>query len=144
MEVKDLKPVSGGLSPDIDLKKYHNSSVQIEKIEILQVPSTFTPKGADGKNLQQWCMKISSVPLLTVGEGETKIEVRASELFNLIQDQKTGELKGYPTTKDANLVKFMADISAKNPQEIIGKSATVKAFEKEVGDGHRIYLKYKY
>jgi len=141
-DLSSLKPVN---SEQVDLKKFHNSQVEIVKADILQVPSTFTTKDLNGKNLPQWVLKISSPVLTTLGEGEDKIEFRASELFNLSQDKK-GNLIGYPTNKDSNLVKFMKDIGARTPEEILGKKATIKHYEKESSqDGQkRGYLKFKY
>lgn len=142
VDLSSLKPVASGVS--VDLKKYHNTQVKIEKIEIIQVPSGFTPKDASGKNIPQWVVRVMSPILETIGEGESKVEFRASELFNLSQD-KEGKLLGYPTNKDSNLVKFMKDTGAKKPDEIVGKTATVKFYEKDVGEGQtRGYLKFKY
>ena len=142
IDLASLKPMKSG--EPVDLKRFHNTQIAIEKCEVLQVPSGFTPKGPDGRNIPQWVVKISSPILLTVGEGDSKIEFRASELFNLTQD-KEGKLQGYPTNKDSNLVKFMKDIGATTPTEIIGKKATVKFYEKDVSEGvTRGYLKFKY
>lgn len=142
IDVSSLKPMKSG--EPVDLKRFHNTQIDIETIEVIQVPSQFTPKGADGKNLQQWVLKVSSPVLLSVGEGESKIEFRASELFNLTQD-KEGKLLGYPTNKDSNLVKFMKDVGAASPPELVGKKVTVKHYEKDVGEGQtRGFLKFKY
>jgi len=141
-DLSSLKPVKSG--EPVDLRKFHNTPVTIEHVEAIQVPSSFTPKGPDGKNLPQWVAKVVSPVLLTVGEGDSKIEFRASELFNLSQD-KDGKLMGFPTNKDSNLVKFMKDVGATHPNELVGKKATIKFYEKEVGDGMtRGYLKFKY
>ena len=142
IDINTLKACKSG--EPVDLKKFHNTQVPIDKLEVLQVPSSFTPKGADGKNIPQWVVKISSPILLTIGEDESKIELRASELFNLTQD-KEGKLLGYPTNKDSNLVKFMKDSGASEPNQLIGKKVTVKHYEREMGDGQtRGYLKFKY
>lgn len=142
IDIASLKPVKSGDIPD--LRKFHNTQIKIDKIEVIQVASTFTPKGPDGKNLLQWVLRVMSPPLATIGEGENKFDIRASELFNLSQD-KEGKLTGFPTNKDSNLVKFMKDVGATHPNDLIGKTATVKFFEKDVGDGQtRGYLKFKY
>jgi hypothetical protein len=142
IDIASLKPMKSG--EPVDLKKFHNTPVDIEKVEVMQVPSQFTPKGPDGKNISQWVLKVSSPILLSVGEGDTKIEFRASELFNLTQD-KDGKLLGYPTNKDSNLVKFMKDAGASNPNELIGKKVTVKHYEKDIGEGQtRGFLKFKF
>jgi hypothetical protein len=143
VDLSTLQPVKSG--EPVDLKQFHNTQVILEKAEVIQVNSQYTPKTPDGKNLKQWILKVMSPVLLTIGDGESKIEFRASELFNLSQDNKTGALLGFPMNKDANLTKFMKDIGATSPNEIIGKKATVKHYEKETEGGQtRGYLKFKY
>jgi hypothetical protein len=142
IDISSLKPVKSG--EPIDLKRFHNTQVEISEMKVLQVNSSFTQKGPDGQNLKQWVLKVSSPVLLTVGEGDTKIEIRASELFNLSQD-KEGKLTGYPQNKDSNLVKFMKDVGATTLEDLKGKKATVKHYEKDIGEGQtRGYLKFKY
>lgn len=140
MELSDLKPIK---SESIDLKQFHNRQVPVDKCEIVQVKSKYTPKDEKGEHILQWVLKISSPVLIAIGEGDEKIEFRASELFNLIQDEK-GNLIGYPESKDSNLMRFMTDIGAKKPEEILGRTATIKAYDKETEDGTRTYLKFKY
>jgi hypothetical protein len=145
IDLASLKPMKSGSGIDVtELKKFHNNQVKIEQYDIIQVPSGFTPVGPDGKKLLQWVVRFFSQTLMTVGEGDVKTEIKASELFNLNQD-KEGKLTGYPTNKDSNLVKFMKDVGANTPAEVIGKTATVKFYEKDVGEGQvRGYLKFKY
>jgi len=142
IDLDSLQPVKSG--DGVDLKKFHNTTTVVEKIEMVQTKSNFTAKDANGNPIPQWCLKISSPVLTTVGEGEQKFDIRASELFNLSQD-KNGKLLGYPTNKDSNLVKFMKDIGANHPKEIIGKTVFIKAHEKDSGEGQiRTFLKFKY
>jgi len=142
IDIAGLKPIKSG--EPVDLKKFHNTQVELETLDVIQVDSNYTPLGTDGKHIKQWVLKISSPTLLSIGEGESKIDFKASELFNLIQD-KEGKLLGYPLNKDSNLVKFMKDVSAATPQELKGKKATIKHYEKDTGDGQtRGYLKFKY
>jgi len=139
-KLEDLKPVK---SEGVNLKQFHNQQVEIAKIEIIQVPSKFTVKDKQGNHLLQWVLRVSSPVLTAIGEGDTKIEFRASELFNLIQDDE-GKLIGYPESPDSNLMKFAADIGVKTPQEFIGKKATIKAYDKTIDGKIRTYLKFKY
>lgn len=139
LKLSDLKPIK---SEGINLNKFHNQKVTIENAELMQVKSKFTPK-KDNEHIPQWVLKVSSPVLITVGEGEDLLEFRASELFNLIQD-KEGKLIGYPESLDSNLQKFMKDIGATKPQDIVGKTAMIKAYEKETEEGSRTYLKFKY
>jgi hypothetical protein len=54
----------------------------------------------------------------------------------------------YPENDKSNLQQFLKDINVKNPSEICGKSATIKAYDKkqtiEGKEILRTYLKFKY
>lgn len=131
MNLSDLKPVQGG--EGVDLEQFDKKEVVIESANIVQVPSKYSETGS------QWVLKVSSPVLVSIGEGEDKYDFRASELFNLTQD-KEGKLIGYPSAEGSNLAKFMADIKAKTPAEIVGKKALIKAFKKE----DKTFLKFRY
>ena len=141
IDIAALKPVKSGDIPD--LNKYHNTQVKIDKIEVVQVKSDYTPMGPDGKHLKQWVLRVYGPIITSIGEGEKKFDIRPSELFNLSQD-KDGKLLGFPTNKDSNLLKFMKDIGASHPNEFVGKTVTVKFYEKEFEGQTRGYLKFKY
>ena len=132
ISLNDLKPVQGG-GESVDLEKFDKKEVEIESAKIEQVPSQYS------ETKTQWVLLVKSKVLATIGEGEEKIEFRASELFNLMQD-KEGKLLGYPEAEGSNLCKFMKDIKAKNPAEIIGKKALIKSYPK----GEKTYLKFRY
>ena len=154
----NLESIKGVKSEGIDLNKFHKKNVKIESVEVTQVPSSFTPllEGSEKEHVKQWVLKVSSSVLETVGEGDNKVEFRASELFNLLQNAK-GELTGFPSGDKSNLGKFCKDLridlskveNLKILQENLkGKEATVKAYDKEVDvDGKkfpRTYLKFLY
>jgi hypothetical protein len=65
-----------------------------------------------------------------------------------LEQDENGNLKGYPQNDKSNIMKFMADVGARSPDEIKGKKATIKAYEKkQIVDGReqvRTYLKFKY
>jgi hypothetical protein len=132
MKLTDLKPVQGG-SESVDLEQFDKKEVEIEYVEIQQVPSQYT------ETKTAWVLLVKSKVLATIGDGEDKIEFRASELFNLMQD-KEGNLLGYPEAEGSNLAKFMKDIKAKSPAEIVGKKALIKSYPK----GEKTYLKFRY
>lgn len=146
MDLNALKPVK---SEVIDLRQYNNRQVKIESAKIIQVRSDYTPliEGSETEHIPQWVLKVESEAIASMGEGDEKIDFRASEFFNLVQDDK-GNLKGYPDNERSNLTQFMKDIGAKSPDEIIGKSAIVKAYDKETetasGKRVRTFLKFKY
>jgi len=152
-EVKfsDIKPIKG---INIDLEQYDKKEVVIGQLEVTQVPSEFTSliEGTEQHHMQ-WILKVSSEVLETIGEGEDKIEFRASELFNLIQNDK-GQLEGFPTGKSSNLMKFMNDLKIEKPEEmkdlqevidsIKGKKTLVKTYKKEQNGKTKTYLKFRY
>ena len=136
MNLSDLQPVQSGSG--VDLEKYHKKDVEIESAEIIQVASNYTENG------KQWVLKVRSKVLETFEKDDgTKVEFRASELFNLMQD-KEGKLLGYPDSPDSNLQKFMGDIKAESIDKIVGNKATIKAFPKEENGNKKIYLKFLY
>lgn len=152
----DLSAIKGVESEGIDLEKWHKKTTKVESVEVTQVPSIFTSKDEKGEYYKQWVLKVSSEVLESVGEGENKIDFRASELFNLVQDEK-GNLKGFPKNEKSNLIRFCKDLrvnlaNINNLQQLVdaikSKEATIKAYEKEVEvDGKtftRTYLKFLY
>jgi hypothetical protein len=153
----DLTKIKGIESENIDLGKYHKKNSKIETAEVIQVNSKFTPLIENSlEHQKQWVLKLSSGVVETIGDGEEKVDFRASELFNLIQDEN-GNLKGFPTGEQSNLLKFCKDIKInlseiENLSELLekfkGKEVTIKAYDKEVViDGERkkrTYLKFLY
>lgn len=142
INLSEIKPIE---TTAVDLNKHDRREVEIEKAEVLKVPSKYNKVG------YQWVLKVSSKPVESLGEGEDLIEFRASELFNLIQDDE-GNLKGYPTGESSNLMQFMKDIKAQTKHdnlqgvitELLGKKALIKAYDKEVDGNKKVYLKFRY
>ena len=151
----DFSKIVGFKSESVDLNKFDKQSVKIENVEVLQVPSDFTELDEQGNHHKQWILKVGSVVLETLGEEDKKIEFRASELFNLMQNKK-GELIGFPTGDKSNLGKFLKDLkidpSEMNLKQLIdaikGKDILVRSYDKDVLiDGKankRTYLKFRY
>jgi len=146
-----IGPIQG---TSVDLTKYDKLLTTIEKVEIIQLPSSFTPLIIGTQvHLMQWVLKVSSVVLESIREGIDKIEFRATEIFNLVQDEK-GTLKGFPTGDGAKLMKFLKDMKVSNPQEmksieeiknaIVGKQAVIKAETKERDGKTNTYLRFRY
>lgn len=147
-EKTSFDDLGGVEQKSVDLWKYNNVKAKIESAEPLQVHSQFVETG----DHMQWVLKVSSVVLETLGEGEDQINFRASELFNLVQDDN-GKLLGFPTTEGSNLMKFVKDLGIKKPEEmkmseiiksIIGKEVVVKAYDKDYQGKKRTYLKFKF
>ena len=130
IDLKDLKPVK---SEGVDLEQFDKKETELERVSIIQVKSDYSP------TKKQWVLKVESKVLTEIGEDENKIQFRASELFNLTQD-KEGILIGFPDNEGSNLYKFLKDIKAKTPTDIVGKSALIKSYDKN----GKTYLKFRY
>jgi len=155
--IDEIGPVEG--NSGVDLAKYDKEKTTLENAEIMQVNSSYT----DSK--KQWVLKVQSIALETFEkEDGTKIEFRASELFNLMQKDelrnpsKTNPLPedyissitGYPSGEKSNLMKFLKDLGMKTPEEfkslsdiitfLKDKPAVIKAYEKK----EKTYLSFRY
>lgn len=150
----DLDKIGPIQSASVDLMKYDKQVTTIEKAEITQLPSQFTPLiPGTQQHLMQWVLKVSSIVLESIREGEDKIEFRATEVFNLIQDDK-GNLKGFPTGEGAKLMKFLKDLKIPSPdhlkslKEVIeavkGKQIVIKSETKERDGRTNTYLRFRY
>ena len=139
----------------VDIESFDKMEVTIVNAEVTQVPSNYTPfikdnLGNDTEiHQKQWVLKVVSNPVETIETDNGKIEFKASEIFNLIQDDK-GNLKGFPTGEGSNLRKFMDDLKIENIdklenlkqviQQIVGRKALVKTYKK----GDNTYMKFRY
>lgn len=151
---QDLDKIGPVQSAGVDLVKYDKQVTTIEKAEVTQLPSQFTALiPGTQQHMMQWVLKVSSVVLESIREGEDKIEFRATEVFNLIQNDK-GELKGFPTGEGAKLMKFLKDLKIPTPEhlksltEVInavkGKQCVIKAETKERDGRTNTYLRFRY
>lgn len=152
----DLENVGPVQSAGVDTAKYDKQVTTIEKCEIIQLPSTFTavvPGTQPPVHYLQYVLKVSSVVLESIREGEDKIEFRASELFNLTQDAQ-GKLIGFPTGEGAKLMKFAKDLKIPEPEKfktlkelieaIKGKKTVIKADTKTKDGRTNTYLRFRY
>lgn len=140
-----IKPIknAGG----VDLKQFDKTTHPIESAVVVQVKSSYAPTG------MQWSLRVSSVPLITVDGEAGPIAFRASELFNLIQND-AGDLLGFPTNEKSNLMKFMKDLGIQNAEglqnlqevvnAIVGKKALLRAYDKTVENQVKTYLNFRY
>jgi len=151
---QDLDKIGPVMSTSVDLAKYDKTTTTIEKAETTQLPSQFTPLiPGTQQHLMQWVLKVSSVVLESIREGIDKIEFRATEVFNLIQDEK-GNLTGFPTGDGAKLMKFLKDLKIPSPEhlksltEVVeavkGKQVIIKAETKERDGRTNTYLRFRY
>jgi hypothetical protein len=151
---QDLDKIGPVMSASVDLTKYDKKVTTIEKAEAIQLPSLFTPLiPGTQQHIMQWVLKVSSIVLESIREGIDKIEFRATEVFNLIQDEK-GNLTGFPTGEGAKLMKFLKDLKIPSPEhlkslrEVIeaikGKQVVLKAETKERDGRINTYLRFRY
>ena len=150
----DLGNVGPIQSAGVDLAKYDKQVVTIEKSEIMQMTSHFTPLVTGTQiHMMQWVLRVSSNVLESIREGPDKIEFRATEVFNLTQNDQ-GKLIGFPTGEKSKLMKFLKDLKIANPEHfktlkeiqdaIKGKQAVVKAETKERDGRTNTYLRFRY
>lgn len=145
-DLSKIKGVEGGIVTD--LKKYDKVTKRIESAKVVQVPSQYSETG------KQWVLKVESEVVESHAGAEGQIEFRASELFNLVQDENNGELKGFPKGEGSNLIRFLKDIGIKQPEKIeslqaiieamVGKNIIIKAYDKNVDGKSKTYLKFRY
>lgn len=162
VDASKIKPISGGKfnlgDGDLDLKSHDKMPVKIEGSEIKKVHSKFVEQDTDGKIKHQWILRIFSVPVMTLQGADGNVDFRASDLFNLVQNMDEsspnfGKLEGFPTGDRSNLAKFLKDLGvkieeledlSKLQEAIIGKTAVIKAYDKEKDGKTMTYLKFRY
>lgn len=145
-DLKNIKGVKGN-SAAVDLRKYDKKETTIAEAHVVRVPSQYSETG------YQWSLRVLSDVLETIDGEEGPIEFRASELFNLVQDEE-GNLTGFPTGDGSNLMRFMRDIGITKADkledlaEVIevlkGKKVLIKSYEKGQDDKKKTYLKFRY
>ncbi|KKN69630.1 hypothetical protein LCGC14_0439330 [marine sediment metagenome] len=113
-----------------DYEKHRLNKAKIESMEIIRIPSKYA-KAEDG---MVHVLRVIGevVEVVEVEDNEkniTKIEIRPTELFNLIEDEN-GDLEGYPKAEDSNWGKLKKAVGGiTNPKEIIGKELPMKIVE---------------
>jgi hypothetical protein len=150
IDFSKIGPIQGS---GVDLTKYDKQTTTIEKAEVIQMSSKFTPLIPGTQvHYMQYVLKVSSVVLESIREGEDKIEFRASELFNLTQDSK-GVLIGFPTSEAHKLMRFVKDLKIANPQSmnlqqlmdaLKGKQVLIKSESVEKDGKMNTYLRFRY
>jgi len=117
INLNNLKPIEVG---GLDFSEYEGHKKKIEEIEILDMPSQFTKTG------KTKVLKVITEPVTEVTSKEgKKTEIRASELFNLKQDEKSGSW-GYSTSSKSRLQKLMVKCKCSKPSDLKGKFVIIK------------------
>lgn len=107
------KEIKGEIEfPGIDVWKYVGKIVPIE---------TVTQKEGEWKGKKTYYVLVKTVPLDVLEGKEDKIEIRASRIFNLVED-KDGKL-GWG--KDTKLGVFLKKYNLKNLKELKGTDVIV-------------------
>jgi len=117
-----MKPIE---KVSIDLTPYEGKKAKIEKVEVVEVKSVWV----DGKQVPKEkavdtkCLKVSTEKLSEIEVKGEKKELRASELFNLVQDDEDNW--GFSTNEKAKLNIFMKKMKVTHPEKLIGKEVLV-------------------
>ena len=128
ISLDSLEPME---SESLDLSPFEGKRVTIEKAEVIEVSSQFSETG------RQKVLRVESEPVTTVETAEGKKEIRASELFNLIE--KDGKV-GWSKDERGKLQKFLAKMKATKPTELVGKEAVVRLRSKKNDFGESTFL----
>lgn len=132
MSLDDMKPVE---SKGVDFSDYEGQKKEIETVEVIE---TTTPYDEDGqyhsdlkRTIQVLRVATGVVTKIETEKGEK--EIMASELFNMKQDEKTGEW-GWSSHKKAKLRRFMTKMGVNHPKDLKGKVVILKVRKKEGSD----------
>ena len=132
LKLEDLKPIE---AKGVDFSEFEGNKALIEKAGVIEVNSYYNEEGKKVKEPRKvLALKVESrvITSLTNAEGKT-VEVRASELFNLIKD-KDGKI-GWSKAPKAKLNNFLKKFGVKHPVDLIGKTAVIRLRKKENPDG---------
>ena len=130
IDIKDLKGVK---SEGVDLGVFEGKTATLTTWEDKQVKSKY----GSGVVLNLLTEKITEIET----KDGTIIDVKASELFNLKQDEK-GEW-GFPQKSNSKIQKFMKQQGVKHPSELLGTKVRLRVRTKKQDDGgEKQYLGY--
>lgn len=125
-EINELKPIEAG---GLDFGEFEGLKKRIEELKIMEVPSQFTKTG------KTKVLKVITEPITTVkSKDNTEIEIRASEIFNLKYDEKTGTW-GYSTSPKSRLQKLMTKCKVNKLSDLKNKFVVLKVREVRRPDG---------
>ncbi len=100
----------------VDLAEFDLVDALIEKLEQMEIPSSFNARG------KQWVVKISCVPVI-----KDDTEFYPSELFNLME--RDGQPCGWSDM--GNLQKFLDRMGVSHPEELVEKTVKMRVRRKE-------------
>lgn len=137
VKIDELEEFDAG---GVDLEQFEGQKVEIETVEVVTVK---TPWSVDGQLMEKdeegnqktrdtEVLKVSSATVTTVNDRDgNEVEIRASELFNLVE--KEGKW-GYSKSPKAKIQKFMSKQKVSTPLELIATKALIRTRENKKGD----------
>lgn len=128
-----LKPME---SEQLNLNPFEGNRVLIASAEITLVKSAYS-KRPDG---QAYVLKVKTEPVTEIEKADkTKVPICASELFNLIEEEKPqidGSVKkeiGWSKADNGDLTKLLKKLEVATPEELIGKEVVIRIITKKDG-----------
>lgn len=133
VRLDDLKPIE---AQGIDFSSFEGNRIPIEKVSVIDINSFYDGDGKKIKEpIQVKALKVESTVVTMIKNQEgVEVGIRASELFNLINDKKTGGI-GWSKGAKAKLNNFLKKLNVEHPKQLIGKSAVIRLRKKENPDG---------
>jgi len=128
-----LEPIE---SKGTDFSEFEGVKSTIAKAEVIEINSYYSE---EGKKIQEprkvKALRVESNVITTIDASEGgKIEIRASELFNLISSPKTNRM-GWSKNPKAKLNNFLKKLNVSHPKDLVGKMVTIRLRNKENPDG---------
>jgi len=124
--VEELKPIEVG---GLDFSEFEGIKKRIEELEILEVPSQYSKTG------KTKVLKVITEPVTTVKNRDgDEVDIRATEIFNLKYDEKTGQW-GYSTSPKSKLQKLMSKLKVNKLSDLKNKFVVIKVREVRRPDG---------
>lgn len=124
MEVAKLKEVKVG---GTDLTEFEGKRAKIEILSVIEVPSQYTETG------KMHCLKVQTDAVTQFERDGENVDIRASELFNLKDDDKGNW--GFSSSPKSKLQKFMRKQGVKQPDSLKGTQVTIRVRQKTNDDG---------
>ena len=137
IKIDELEEFDAG---GVDLEQFEGQKVEIEKVEVVTVK---TPWSVDGQMMEKDeegnqktrdtnVLKVSSSPVTTINDKDgNEVDIRASDLFNLVE--KDG-VWGYSKSPKSKIQKFMKKQKVSTPVELIATKALIRTRQNKRGD----------
>lgn len=135
-EIDNLPEFEAGKG--VDLTEFDKITQVIEGVEQITVKSQWDVAGNElpaGKERNVQALKVYTKPITTLDTPtKGKVDVRASELFNLKEKNGTW---GISKSEKSKIQKFLKAMKVKKINDTIGKNVVIKSYENSKGN---VYL----